>query len=215
MSKSSKSKIQLSLVTFGVIIGIVGILHGVGQIFQGSTIIETNSVKAFPENWPNADMYSEMEGMPAFSIITGVPYYVLGIIALIVSTAMIVHSLFFIEKKYGLIIFALLNATLFLFGSGIGTPVVLGIPLVIFGYISTRFNKEKVRSESNDKMNLTLFKVFYWLQIFSWILFPVIVLGSTFGKIPEPIMMFDFWIMPISILGALIFGLRYDNTVHN
>jgi hypothetical protein len=215
MKKYRMNKIQLSLVTFGVIIGIVGVFHGIGQIVQGSVIIETNSVKAFPENWPTPELYTEMEGMPAFSILTGVPYYILGIIALIASIAMIIHSLFFINKKNGLIIFAVLNVGVFLFGGGIGTPIVSGIPLIIFGFISTRFNKKKERSESSNKLNLTLFKVFYWLQIFSWILFPGIVIGSMFGEVPEPIMVFDFWIMPISILGALIFALRYDNTVHN
>ena len=73
MDTSKMSKVQLCLTTFGVIIGIVGILHGIGQVFQGSTIIETNSVKAFPENWPNADMYKDMKLVVELTWPSGVP----------------------------------------------------------------------------------------------------------------------------------------------
>lgn len=214
MKSSDKSKIQLSLMTFGVIIGLVGLLHGGSELVQGSRIVETNSLKALAENWPNQYFYEKMEGEPAFSIITGIPFYLLGIMAIIASLAMIIHSWFFIDRKHGLLIFTLLNLVVFFFGAGIGTPIAMGVPLVLFGIIATRFNKKKERSESENRLNLTLFKVFYWLQIFSWVLFfPGLVIVSSFGKIPEPLFMFDFMIMPISILGALIFGLRYDNTI--
>lgn len=215
MSKSTRSKIQLCLSHFGVIIGAVGILHGIPELLQGSKLVGTNSVMALPENWPNSELFTVLNGQPAFSILTGIPFYVLGILAIMVSSALTIHSLFFLEKKNGLLIFALLNIGVALFGAGVGTPIVMGIPLVIFALISRRFSNKKERSEAGKKLNLRLFWIFYALQVFSWVLFfPGFVIISYFGKIPEAVFMFDFMIMPISILGALIFGFRHDNTIY-
>lgn len=214
MKSSEKSKIQLSLMTFGVIIGLVGILHGIPEIMQGSTIVDSFSVKALPENWPNAELYNLLQGQPANSILTGIPFYVLGILAILVSIALIIHSLFFLKSKKGLLIFALLNIGIAFFGAGTGTPITMGIPLVIFALVSRKYNKKKERSESANNRNLLLFRIFFGLQVFSWLLFfPGFVIISSFGQIPEPLFLFDFMIMPISILGALIFGFRYDNTL--
>ncbi len=214
MKTSSKSKIQLSLTTFGVIIGLVGILHGIPEIMQGSTTVESFSIKALPENWPNAELYNLLQGQPANSILTGIPFYVLGIMAITVSIALIIHSFFFLSSKKGLLIFALLNIGIAIFGAGTGTPITMGIPLVIFALISRKFNKKKERSTFANNLNLLLFRIFFGLQVFSWILFfPGFVIISSFGQIPEPLFLFDFMIMPISILGALIFGYRYDNTL--
>ncbi len=216
MGENKNSKIQLCLSAFGIIIGAVGILHGIPEILKGSLLVEGFSVKALPENWPNRELFTLLDGQPANSILTGIPYSVLGILAIVVSTALIIHSLFFLEKKYGLLVFGLLNIGIVLFGAGTGTPILMGIPLVIFSLISTRFNRKKERSPAGNRLNLLLFRIFFTLQIISWILFfPGFVIISSYGKIPEALFMFDFMIMPISILGALIFGLRYDNTIQH
>lgn len=209
------NKVQLSMVSFGIIIGLVGILHGIGEILQGSALVTDNMITALPDNWPNAEFFTVMEGQPAFSLFTGIPFYLLGIFAIVVSIALILHSVFFIAKKNGLLIFALLNVGVALFGAGVGTPITLGLPLVVFAWIAKRYHKPKERSKSVDKLNLRIFNLFYGLQIFSWVLFcPGLVIVSAYGKIPEALFLFDFMLMPVSILGALIFGLRYENTVH-
>lgn len=216
MNAPTSTKIQLSIISFGIIIGAVGILHGISEIMQGSAIVETNNIAALPNNWPNAEFYDKMQGQPAFSVLTGISFNVLGALAIIASLALIVHSALFTGKKNGLLIFGLLNVAIALFGAGVGTPVTLGIPLIIFGILSNRTKTKKERSESANTMNLRLFNIFYWLQIFSWVLFfPGLLIVSAYGEIPEPLFLFDFMLMPVSILGALIFGFRYDNTIQN
>ena len=213
MSNKPLSKIQLSARALGIIIGAVGILHGVSELMQGSALVETNSVVALPENWPNEIFYVATQGQPAFSILTGIPFYILGILSVLVSTVLIIHSWFFQRRKYGLLIFVVLNVLVLFFGGGVGTPTMVGLPVVIFWIIANRTSKKKERSASANKLNLTLFRVCYWMHIFSWLLFcPGFVIMSAYGKIPEPLFLFDFMSMPISLLGALIFGLRYDNT---
>lgn len=72
----------------------------------------------------------------------------------------------------------------------------------------------KEKRPSVDKLNLMLFRIFYVPQIVSWIVFfPGFVIISSYGQIPEPLFLFDFMIMSISLFGTLIFGMRYDNTL--
>lgn len=207
------SKVRLCLVTFGVIIGVVGVLHGCAELLQGSALVKSNSIPACPENWPNPEFYKVMKGMPVFSILTGIPFYLLGILAILVSCALIVWSAFFMGTQGGLLVFGLLNVGVFLFGAGEGTPISMGIPLVIFGVLATKFPAKKHRSASTTKNLLFWFRFFFGLQIFSWILFcPGLVIVSSYGTIPQALFLFDFMSMPVSILGALICGFMYDRT---
>lgn len=215
------SKIQTCLVTFGVVIGIVGILHGSAEMLQGTTLVESHSVEALPEDWPNSEFYTVMKGSPVFSLLTGIPHYVLGLLAISVSTTLIVVSVTFLRGEgglsiWGLSLFALLNLGVFLFGAGMGTPFAVGLPVLVFGALSMVMTKEKRRSDSRRKRILSYsFYLFYWLQILSWVLvFPGLFVLSFYGSIPQALFLFDLLIMPISILGALITGLLYDKTIH-
>lgn len=211
------TKIKLCLVTFGVIIGIVGILHGSAELLKGSTLVESHFTEALPENWPNNEFYTVMKGSPVFSLLTGIPHYVLGLLAISVSILLIVFSVTRLEDdKIGLLLFSLLSMGIFLFGAGEGTPIAISIPLIIFGILSLIITKKKKRSDSSKRIILSSFYLFYWLQIFSWVLFfPGLFVLSFYQKIPQALFLFDFMLMPISILGALIFGLLYDKTIHN
>lgn len=219
MQKSRISKIELCFIIFGVIIGIVGILHGSAELLKGSELIQSHSVKALPQDWPNSEFYTLMKGAPVFSILIDIPHYVLGLLAISISVALIVFSAKFFRLDFkGVLLFALLSLGIYLFGAGEGTPIAISLPLLIFGTILLFFPKKKERSESSKRTILLLFNIFYWLQIFSWVLFfPGLFILSFYQKIPQWLFLFDFMIMPISIFGALIFGLRYDNTLlaHN
>jgi hypothetical protein len=213
------TKIKLCLVTFGVIIGIVGILHGSAELLKGTILVESHSVKALPENWPNVEFYSMTRGSPVFSLLTGIPFYVLGLLAISVSTALIVFSVTFFKRErlgVGLLLFALLSVGIFLTGAGRGTPFAISAPIIIFGILSIVITKKKERSKSNQRMYLYAFNSLYWLHIFSWILFfPGLFVFSFYAEIPHALFLFAFLSMPFSNLGALIFGLLHDNTVQD
>ena len=217
MNKSRLSKIQLSFKTFGVIIGIIGILHGGAELLQGNILVEGCKIPAMPENWPNYEFYTLMKGAPVYSMLAGIPYYVLGLLAISVSIALIVFSANFFRLNFkGIFLFALLSLGIFLFGAGEGTPIAISLPLIIAGILSLLFTKNKEKSESSKRVNLAGFTVFYWLQIFSWVLFfPGLFVMSFYQEIPQWLFLFDFMIMPISIIGAMIFGFRHDKTIHN
>lgn len=208
------SKVQLSFVTSGVIIGIVGTLHGAAEVLRGNEIVEGNSVEAMPTDWPNPAFYDMTRGSPVFSILTDLPYYGLGLTAITVSIAMIVYSaVFFRMTKLGIGVFALLSLGVFLFGAGRGTPIALSIPLVIFGLLSlTRKGTKKRSPQSKNKLS-SLFSFLYGWHIFSWVLFfPILFIYGFYQPIPTWLFVFDFASMPIASFASLVVALMYDRT---
>jgi hypothetical protein len=205
------------MVTFGVIVGIVGILHGSAELLQGSTLVGSRSVEAMPEGWPNSEFYSMTRGSPVFSLLTEIPFYALGILAISVSTTLIVCSLTLMKSKemrFASVLFAVLSVGIFMFGAGRGTPVAVSAPVVIAGLLSTVRTGTKERSELEMRRILSGFHSFYWLHIASWILFfPGLFIFSFYSEIPTAVFVIAFVSMPIGTLGALIFGYQYDKAV--
>lgn len=214
MKKSESSLVQLCMVTFGVIIGIVGILHGGAELLKGPLLVEGNSVQALPTNWPNESFYTLTRGSPVFSLLTGIPFFALGILAITVSIALIVTSLTVLRLEWsGLVLFLLLSVGIFLFGAGRGTPVAISLPVLVFGALSLLRNTTKQRSESATRRILLLFNLFFWSHITSWIVFfPGLFILSFYQDIPFWLFVVAFASMPISSLGSLICGLMYDKT---
>ncbi len=208
------SKIKLCLVTFGIITGIIGILHGCAELLNGSLLVEQQNVAALPVNWPNQAFYSKMQGAPVFSLLTGIPYYVIGLLAISVSITFIACSLTVIDvSKSGIIIFSLLNVAIFCFGAGRGTPVIEGIPTIIAAVLSLKLTKRE-RSLSSKTKLLVLFNFFYWWNIVSWVLFvPVIFPLSFYQEIPTFLFLFMGLSMPIATIGALTTGFMYDKAI--
>ena len=186
-------------------------------LLKGAELIKSHSVEALPINWPNSEFYSLMKGAPVYSLLTDIPQYVLGLLAISVSLGMIVFSAnFFKLNTNGIVLFAIFSLGIFLFGAGEGTPIAISFPLVVFGVLLLLFPKKKERSPSNKRIILYGFNIFYALQIFSWILFfPGLFVLSFYQEIPQWLFLFDFMIMPISILGAGIFGLLFDKTMES
>lgn len=215
MEASKASKIELSFKTFGIIIGIIGILHGCAELLQGNLLVAGGKIPAMPENWPNDEFYTLMKGAPVFSILSGIPYYVLGLLAITVSTTLLVFSAgFFRLHAKGVFLFALFSLGIFLFGAGEGTPVAISIPLVFTGTLYLVFQNHQKQKASSNRNNSVGFSVFYGLQIFSWVLFfPGLFVLSFYQEIPQWLFLFDFFIMPISIIGAMVFGYRHDRAV--
>ncbi len=214
MAASRISKLQLCLTTFGVIIGIVGILHGSAELLKGTVLVENRSVEALPVGWPNDAFYTLTRGSPVFSILTDIPFFALGVLAITVSIALIVLSLTVIRlDRFGLLVFFLLSIGVFLFGAGRGTPVAISMPVLIVCTIYLLGSKKKSRSPASQSRILLFFNTFYWSHIASWVLFfPGLFILSFYQDIPFWLFLIAFASMPISSLGSVIFALFYDKT---
>mgnify|MGYP001822200318 CR=1 FL=1 len=210
------TKIKLCLVTFGVIVGIVGLLHGSAELLRGSELVESRSVEALPEGWPNSEFRSLTSGSPVFSLLTGIPFYVLGILAISVSTTLIVCSATVLKRAdlgVASLLLALLSVGVFLFGAGVGTPVIVSAPVIVTGILSTVRTKTRQRSETSKRRLLLAFNSFYGLHILSWILFfPGLFVYSFYAEISPALFLVAFVSMPVGTLGALASGYLYDKT---
>ena len=216
MNKYTDTKLGKSLSYLGVTIGFVGMTHGIPELMQGDKLVTSNNFNAFPDNWPNEYMFELLQGQPAVTILTDIPFYVLGILAMLASLAIIIYSAFYLNSKRGLLVFFILNTAVLLFGAGGGNPVLIGLPSIIAVLIFNYFGKRKKRSDASDALNFRLNRLFLRMHISSWfLLFPGIFILDALGVKPDPLFFIAVMIMPISVLGTLIFAYRYDNTLRS
>lgn len=214
MNKFINTKLGKTLRYFGILIGLIGMTHGIPELLQGENLVKTNRFNAFPDNWPNEYLFELLKGQPAVTILTDIPFYVLGILAILASLALIIYSAFFLKSKGGLLVFAILNTAVLLFGAGGGNPTLIGFPTIITVLIFIYFGKKKKRTASSDALNLKLFRLFLNIHFVSWLLlFPGIFIIDALGVKPDNLFFFSVMTMPISILGTLIFAYRYDTTL--
>ena len=208
------SKIQLFLVTLGIITAIIGILTGCAQLLNGSLLVENHNIMALPVDWPNQEFNSKMGGMPVFTLLTGIPYYVVGLVAIFVSVTLLVCSLTIIDvSKFGIFIFTTLNIAFIFFGVSKTIPLLEGLPTVVFAILALKI-KQREKSDSSKRKFLVLFNFFFWWYVLSWVLwFPGLFVLSFYQEIPQLLFKFTLLSMPISTIGALVAGLIYDKSV--
>jgi len=199
---------KLTISTFGTILGIAGLEHGVGEILQGNI----NPGTFFILSWPNNVLYEVLAGEPAFTIIPNMR--ITGITAIIVSLMMIIWSIGFIEKKYGATGIILISLLMFLFGAGFAGPILIG---VVLGLAAIRMNskvQKKQKSILFQKFTSRLWIVSYLISLFSWLtLWPGIIIYTYFlGEFPETAFIYFILMSFISLILAVFSGLARDRT---
>ncbi|GAA3560938.1 hypothetical protein GCM10022419_046980 [Nonomuraea rosea] len=104
--------------TFGLLAGLAGIEHGVGEILQGSVKPEGPVI----ESWPDTKAFEILGGEPALTVIPNL--LVTGIAAVIVAVALLVWSVRFADRRHGGLVLILLSVLLLLVGGGFGPPLI-------------------------------------------------------------------------------------------
>ncbi len=103
---------------FGVLSGIGGLIHGVGEVLQGNT-----PTGAFYFNsWNRGPIFESMGGDPAVSLVQN--YLITGILTLIVSLATLIWAAAYMRRKGAGRILMLLSIAMLLVGGGVGSPVI-------------------------------------------------------------------------------------------
>jgi len=125
---------RIIVATMGVLLGLAGMNHGFFEILQGNTPTNGLIIQAIGDAHQMWSYGTE----EAFTI---VPNFLLtGVLAVLISIAIIIWLVGFVHKKQGPTIFILLFLLLFLVGGGIG-QIVFFIPTWL---ASTRINKPLV-----------------------------------------------------------------------
>ncbi len=159
--------------TLGILAGIMGIEHGIGEVLQGNR--PTDSV--FILSWPDSAFFEIMSGEPAMTIIPN--YLITGFLAMLFSCTFLVVLLKpSPNRKPFIILFALLFLML-LAGGGFGPPI-LGLIAVLIGL--KRNSPLKTWSKLPQKLHRVLGKLWPWsfgLCLMGWLmLFPGAALVS-------------------------------------
>ena len=104
--------VGISVTAFGLLCGLTGMIAGIFEILQGNLPVETFKIST------TGSAYSmfEHDTYLAYTLLGN--YLLTGIVTIIVSLAVIIWSIFFIDWKYGGLIFYLLSIIQLLTGGG-------------------------------------------------------------------------------------------------
>ena len=115
---SGPSALRTVASVFGVLAGIGGITHGIGEVLQGNVAPDG----LFFDSWVEGPIATGMGGDPAISLVPNL--LVTGILTLVVSVVVIVWAVAFVGRPRGGLVLVLLSVVLLLVGGGVGSPVV-------------------------------------------------------------------------------------------
>ncbi len=204
-------KTRIFASTFGAIIALAGLEHGIGEIFQGNAAPDEIMILS----WPNAEFFRGMGGEPAMTIIPN--YLITGILALLVSLALLIWAIGFVQRKNGGWVMIFLSIVLLLVGGGIFPPI-FGI---LIGLVATRINVRAADQKVNHPAGFRhlLAKLWPWSYtacILSWLLLlPGVPLIDRFTEVDITAAMLMILLLVFSTLFLTIFsGFAYDKEIN-
>jgi hypothetical protein len=191
--------------TFGVIVGLAGLEHGIGEILQGRVAPPA----VMFESWPNSEVLRVMAGEPAMSLLPDL--LLSGILTVLLSLATIVWSVAFLGRQHAGSVLILLSTLLLLVGGGIAPPL-MGL---IVGGAATRIRKPltRWRQPGQDSRPPLLARLWAYLLAASVVgylaLLPGIPLASLWVAIEDPavvgyLALFSFLSLILATVGALV-----------
>ena len=183
---------------FGIAAGGAGIEHGIFEILQGNIQPESLMIESMGPPCVPEEIWNACE--PAMTIIPN--FLITGILAVIVGAAILIGSIFFVQRKYGGVSLILLSIALLLFGGGIFPPLI-GI---VGGSAGMKINKPFGQKQPGS---LTRFAARLWpwpLVIFiGWILGQWVV-GYFFNEFLQQNMIYGVVLilvmLPLSVFAA-------------
>ncbi len=203
-----RSATQVTVSTFGVIMGLAGIEHGLGEVLQGNV---APAGLMFP-SWPGSAFFSSMAGEPAMTIIPN--FLVTGILTCLVSAIYLVWAIKLVQRKHGGQVMMLLSIIMLLVGGGIFPPII-GLAI---GALGTRINSPFTGWRAHLPVHLrhSLGKVWPWLFaacLSAWLcLFPGMnLLGYFFGVDDSTLLLMVMYIAFGALLLTILTGFARDS----
>jgi hypothetical protein len=167
---------QIITAVFGIVLAISGFNHGFFEALQGNAPTSGRIIQAIGE----ANRMWIHGSEEAFTIIPN--FLVTGILAMMASIFIIIWSIFFIQKKYGTIIFLSLFIILFSVGGGIA-QIVFFLPTWAY---ATRINKpltwwSKILSK---RFRVSIAAIWKYTLLITAVLFFIALEIAIFGFFP-------------------------------
>jgi hypothetical protein len=117
--------------TFGAVMAIAGVEHGIGEILQGNAVPGGLMILS----WPESVFFHNLGGEPAMTVVPNL--LLTGVLAVIVSLALLLWCLLFLHRKNGGAIMIALSIAMLLVGGGIFPPI-FGI---LIGIVAARIHR--------------------------------------------------------------------------
>lgn len=126
----ARSATRVTVSAFGVLAGLAGIEHGIGEVLQGNVAPEGVVI----QSWPDSALFRILTGEPAMTVVPNL--LATGILAILISLIFLVWATMFVHTKHGGLVLILLSVVMLLVGGGFGPPI-LGVML---GVAATRID---------------------------------------------------------------------------
>lgn len=201
ITRGAGSATRITVSTFGAVMGLAGLEHGIGEVLQGNVAPEGVMILS----WPDSEVLELLGGEPAMTIVPNL--LVTGVLTILVSLVFIVWATMFVHRKHGGLVLIVLSGLMLLVGGGLNPPV-FG---VLLGVVATRINAPLTwwRTHLSTGSRRFLAKVWPWslvAGVIAWLsVLPGMVLLDFFFDVSEmelivPMLLFNLF----SALGLLL-----------
>ncbi len=201
------SAARLGASIFGILSGLGGLTHGVGETLQGNVAPEGLVMNS----WTQGPIATNMGGEPAMTIIPNL--LITGILTIIASLSVIVWAMLFVQKKNGGLFQLLLSIAMLLVGGGFGPPII-GILAGVAGLgIDAPYTWWRTHLPVNVRRVLA--QLWPWIFAIGVINGVFLVIGSVilvyfFGLNMPDLFVYSFFFAILSVLLSNLTGVAYD-----
>ena len=192
---------------FGVLAGLGGITHGVGETLQGNVAPDGIVI----DSWTRGPIATNMDGEPAMTIVPNL--VVTGILTIIVSLAVIVWSAMFVQRKNGGRVLIVLSIAMLLVGGGFGPPII-GI---LAGVAGTGIRSPLTGWRKRLPVNVRHFLAILWPWVFGacaisgvFLVVGSVILVYFFGLNNPDLFSNSFYSVILSLPLTILTGVAYD-----
>lgn len=193
--------------TFGVLAGVGGLIHGIGEIRQGNIPAGGFMI----DSWAEGRIAVHMDGDPALTVIPNL--LATGIAASVVSLIVIAWAVLCVQRRNGGRILMLLSVLLLLVGGGVGAPV-MGI---LAGWAGTTIHAPLTwwRRRLPESLQQLLARLWPWVFAVAAISGLMLVAGAlvliySFGIGNSDFYFGLFLVTVVTLVASIITGIAHD-----
>ena len=204
--KGSNRSTRTLYLTLGIIFGVMGIVHGLGEVLQGYQPTEG----IFIQSWPNSPFFEIMNGEPAMTIVPNL--LITGLLAILFSCVFLVMIAKSTHKRSSRITLFLLLIAMLLTGACFGPPI-FGLIAVLITIRSSW--SQRILDRIPDKYRRffsALWPYSFVLCLLAWLmLFPGASIFDYFMGVNSPLIMIPPLIVVfVTIPITLVLGFARD-----
>ena len=194
--------------TFGVLAGLGGVTHGIGETLQGN--MDPNGIMI--NSWTEGPIATNMGGEPAMTIVPNL--LATGVLTILISLAVLVWAAAFVHRKNDGLVLILLSIIMLLVGGGFAPPII-GI---IAGVAGLGINAPRTWWFKHLPVNIRRFLAQLWPWIFGacvingvFLVVGSVILVYFFGMNNPDLFVNSFFFAILSLLLTVFTGVAYDS----